>query len=96
MAGAPSPQGQVSLTGAGIPGNTSRTLYQAGPIAEPAVTTIAIPVVNNVGLGAQAQAAIVLPWLQYRQRVGELKQLVDRLQTDQQQLLSALQGRQSG
>lgn len=93
MSGEPNAQGQVTVVGQGIPANTTRTLYQAGPIAETALTTLAMPVSPTVGLGATANVAAGFAWVQYRQRLTEMKQLVEQLSTNHQQLLDSLSGR---
>jgi hypothetical protein len=98
LAGPQTQQGQaliVPIGGANIAANQTRTLYQAGPLTAETLPTYAIPVLNNVGLGVQMQASAILPWVQYRQRVSDLKSRTDQLQVDAQQLLDALQSRSS-
>lgn len=92
-AGQPSqPGGPIPIAGAGIASGQTRTLYQTGDIRSQDLTNLVIPVNPTQGLAAQAQAAATLPWLQYRQRIGDLKALVDQLATNHQQLMDALSG----
>jgi hypothetical protein len=86
------PGGQVPISGVGIPAGQLRTLYQTGDIRNADLTTILIPVNPQVGVAAQAMAGAAQPWLQYRERVADMKQLADQLAQNHQQLMDALAG----
>jgi hypothetical protein len=91
LAGAPTPQG-LPISGTGIPANQTRTLYQQGDIRQADLANIAIPVNPQVGMAAQVTAGATQPWVQYRERITELKRLTDQLAQNHEQLMQSLSG----
>jgi hypothetical protein len=88
--------GQVTLAPlTGIPEPTrARAIFTgAQPLAPSAIGNTYVSINVTDGLGPQLQRASSLPWLQYRQRLTSLKNLVTQLANAQEGLVNKLSGR---
>jgi hypothetical protein len=90
--GPPNPLGAIPVSGPGITGNATRTLYHDGPLQPADMLTTAFPLAGQ-GVPAMYHTAAIAPWQQYTQRIRDMKQIADAVATSHSQLIDALSGR---